>query len=65
MNMKKTNLTFMEKHRLIEANVNEILYNNVSCNKVFSRVMLSKDINTRKSYLTELVQNIVLKFHLY
>ena len=63
--MKKTNLTFMEKHSLIESKTNEVLYRNPQVNKAFVRIIFSKDLNTRKNHLIKLIKNIVLKFHLY
>ncbi|CAB4168974.1 hypothetical protein UFOVP899_26 [uncultured Caudovirales phage] len=63
--MKKTNLTFMEKHSLIESKTNEVLYRNSGVNKAFVRVIFSKDINIKKRHLIDLIKNIVLKFHLY
>lgn len=65
INMKKTNLTFMEKHSLIESKTNEVLYRNPQVNKAFVRIIFSKDLNTRKNHLINLIKNIVLKFHLY
>ena len=65
INMKKTNLTFMEKHSLIESKTNEVLYRNPQVNKAFVRIIFSKDLNTRKNHLINLIKSIVLKFHLY
>ena len=55
----------MEKHSLIESKTNEVLYRNPQVNKAFVRIIFSKDLNTRRNHLINLIKNIVLKFHLY
>ncbi len=55
----------IEKRDLVESMVNEILYKYIPCNRALAGVVFSEEIATRKTHLTNLVKNIVVKFHLY
>ena len=44
---------------LIESKVNYLLYEDLTCNLIYSGIMFSKDINKRRKYLIKLIGYIV------